>query len=159
MKSTQNRLGDDLELSVWYNADKPGEAANAEKAIYKAFILTEDQHDLRVGTVDFEILTYGEERVPAPPPEYKGTPTLMIGTATVIKVLNTLMSGDVGFTQDVDEEDLTQLRAITQEAYLGGQPPGTAPLTNEQLDKVIDEVGPETAVKSLRSGDNERRLT
>ena len=154
-----NGLGDDLEIALWYNSDRTGEYEKAEEGIYKAFIHTEDQYDIRCGGVEFKILSPGMARVPEPHPDYSGTPKLLIGTATVIKLVTHTLGGHVGFSNDMEEGDLLKLRKLTQEAYMRSNPPGIRMLTNDELDQIIDEVGPETAVKNLDAGTDTRILS
>ena len=143
-----NRVGDLLELSLWFNSEKPDEQSHAEAGIYKAFTSSEEQHGLRLGPVVFEVMDIGDDRVPEPPPEYAGKPRLLVGLAYVDKILPQL-GADVGFVHDLEHDDLQRLRKVTQDAYMLSQPPGIAPLDDGALDDIINEVGPETATKSL----------
>lgn len=147
-----NKVGDTLEVALWFNAEHSVEEENARTGIYNAFLITEDKHELEVGPVQFEVLAPGDERVPEPPSHFSGTPKLMLGFAEVVK-LTPSIGADVGFTHDLEPDDLDKLRQATQRAYFAnrrGQK--VPPLTNEQLDTIINEVGPEVALKSLQRG-------
>lgn len=143
-----NRLGDTLEGAIWYNADQPGERDKAKEGLYKALAITEEKQSLQLGPVSFEDLAPGDERVPEPNPDFAGTPRLMVGFALVVKLLTKTIGADVGFSQDLAPDDLDKLRKVTQRGYLMHNP-GAVPLTNEQLDKYIDETGPETAARQI----------
>jgi len=157
-KRQKNKVGDVMEVSLWFNFEKPGEAEKAKEGIYKAFILTEEKHGVRLGPVDFEVLAPGDERVPEPPGHFGGTPKLMLGFAIVEKLVYQTIGGNHGFTQDLEPDDLETLRALTRKAHKQHKPLAV-PLTDEQADTVINEVGPETAMKSLDSGTDERILS
>jgi len=159
MEEPKSQIGDTLEMAIWYNDQHPQEYANAVKGIYLALTKTEEKYGLRLGPVDFEVLDPGDERVPKPDPKFSGTPKLLVGFAAVVKLVPVTIGEDIGFTEDLDNEALQRLRGVTQGAYLKGKPPDHPPLTDEQLDTIINEVGPEVALKTLHSGNDERRLS
>lgn len=152
-----SKVGETLEASLWFNAEKEGEEQSAKDGIYSVFLVIEDHQGLEMGPVSFTVMEHGDPRVPPPPPEFGGTPKLMVGEAVIVKVRTFDIGVEVGFTQDLEEDDLAKLRKITQGAYLLSKPPGTKPLTDEQLDTIINEVGPETARKTLETGVNQWR--
>jgi hypothetical protein len=152
-----NSVGDTLEMSLWFNAEKPGELAAAEKGLYKSLVLVEQQNFLETGPVTFETMSIGDDRVPEPPPSFQGTPKVLVATCVVIKIIPQL-GDEPGFTQDLDNDDLVRLRKVTQNAYLISQPPGTPLLSDTALDHIIDKYGPDTAVRSLASDVDERSI-
>ena len=143
-----NRLGDTLEVALWYNADQPGEQQSAKHGIYKALGITEDQQALEIGPISFEDLEPGDERCPLPNPDFAGRPRLMVGFALVVKLNTQSIGTEVGFSKDLDPHDLTKLRRLTQRAYQK-ENRGAHPLTDEQLDEYIDDTGPETAARQM----------
>ena len=153
-----SKPGDTLETALWFNAEHPREEHDARTGIYKAFLVMEDHHKIEIGPVTFSVMEHGDPRVPNPPPGFSGTPKLMVGEALVIKKLALTTHGEVGLTNDLKPEDLELLRDVTQKTYFLHNPAGTPPLTNEQLDLIINEVGPETALKSLRDGGDSRSM-
>ena len=154
----KDKVGDTLEVSLWYNSEKPGEYQSAVEGISMALNRTEDLFELRLGPVETEVLEPGDERVPDPNPDFAGTPKLLIGWATVIYVMTSLEGYQEGFTEDLDEEALQTLRKVTQIAYMKNKPANHLRLTDEQLDIIINEVGPETAIKNLRTGTDNRSI-
>ena len=145
-----NKVGDTLEVALWFNSEHSVEEENARRGIMNAFLVTESQHELEVGPVTFEILSVGDARVPEPSPKFAGTPKLMLGFADVVKLTPATIGNDIGFTYDLEPEDLQKLRDATQRAYATnhmGQK--VRPLTDEQLDDIINEVGPSAVLKGL----------
>ena len=69
-----NKVGDVIEVALWYNEDQEGEADKAQEGIYKALVVTEDDYNIRLGTVMFESLEPGNDRVPEPSTFFAGTP-------------------------------------------------------------------------------------
>lgn len=154
----QLQEGDTLELSLWYNDQHPQEFESAQVGIYRAFHETELKLGVKMGPVNFTVLAPGDPRVPEPPKEFQGTPRIMIGEAVVEKLVPVMLTDDIGFTQDLEDKDLETLRAITRRTHRLYHP-FEKELTDEQADAIINEVGPETAMKSLRSGKDERILS
>lgn len=151
-----NKPGDVLEVALWYNADRPGELERAQEGIYKVFYSTEQQHGFVTSPVTFIIMHVGDDRVPEPPDVFSGTPRLLVGEVVIERIFGVVVEEEAGFAADLEPDDLNRLRQLTQNAYLMRWPHGTAPLTDEQLDTIINEVGPDTAARTLSTGTDQR---
>ncbi len=78
--------GDTLEVSLWYNSEKPTENGNARKAIRRVLDKACKFEKVYLTPIEYEDLELGDDRVPEPPKEFAGTPRLMLGFATVVGI-------------------------------------------------------------------------
>jgi hypothetical protein len=94
----------------------------------------------------------GEDRVPPVPDHIAGPDVrLLICEARVAELLKPEIIKSTGFVHDLDERDLARLRRITRRAYAKTKP-GQAALSDAECDAIIERVGPESALKTLRGG-------
>lgn len=93
----------------------------------------------------------GEDRVPPVPAHISGPDVrLLVCEATVLRP-ETQIVKSTGFVHDLDAKDLARLRKITRRAYAKTHP-GQAALNDPECDAIIERVGPESALKTLRGG-------
>lgn len=93
----------------------------------------------------------GEDRVPQVPDHISGPDVrLLVCEARVLRP-ETQIVKSTGFVQDLDAKDLARLRQITRRAYAKTHP-GQARLNDAECDAIIERVGPESALKTLRGG-------
>jgi len=152
-----NRVGDTLEVAIWFNIEYSQEAIDAERGIFKAFRCTEEKHGVRLGEVTLQVLSVGSERVPDPPELYAGTPALMVGTADVVKIVPITVGDEAGFTNDLEPDDLDTLRNITRKAHHRNRP-SDSELTDEQVDATINALGPDIAARALQVDTDPRNV-
>lgn len=100
----------------------------------------------------------GEDRVPLVPDHISGPAVrLLICEATIVHVIPPAVVKASGFVHDLDARDLARLRKITRRAYAKTHP-GQPPLNDAECDAVIERVGPESALKTLRGGVDSKAL-
>ena len=94
----------------------------------------------------------GEDRVPPVPDGLTGPAVrLLICESRVVEALAPQVVRSSGFVHDLDRRDLERLRRITRRAYSRTHP-GQARLTDAECDAIIEEIGPDSAIKTLRGG-------
>ncbi len=149
-----NKIGDTLELALWYNSEKETERPTAERGLRTGLEVLEANYGFAVGEIEIEELSPGDHRVPEPPLGFAGKPRLLVATADIVEITDRQVSM---FCNDLERHDLDRLRGITQTAYARSNP-GKPPLGLDDIDRIINELGPEAAVKSLRSGIDGRSI-
>lgn len=94
----------------------------------------------------------GEDRVPPVPDNLSGPAVrLLVCEARVAGEAKATIIQAPGFVADLDKRDLARLRKVTREAHANIWP--AAPiLTDAECDDVIERMGPDSALKTLRSG-------
>jgi hypothetical protein len=80
------KLGDTLELALWYNGDRLTEKDAARHGIRKAHDIVIRQGGLVTTPLKWGELAPGDERVPEPPRHFAGSPRLMVGTADILAI-------------------------------------------------------------------------
>jgi hypothetical protein len=94
----------------------------------------------------------GEERVPPVPGHISGPGVrLLVCEATVVASLKADIVKSTGFVHDLDKRDLERLRQITRAAHQKAQPMERL-LTDAECDAVIEEIGPQSALATVREG-------
>lgn len=100
----------------------------------------------------------GEDRVPPVPDHISGPNVrLLICEARVAGPAKPAILAATGFVADLDARDLARLRDITRRAHANLYPVA-ALLTDAQCDDVIERLGPDTALKTLRDGVDAKAL-
>ena len=145
------RPGDALEFSVWYNAAKIldpefrfGDQCREPMENICA------SAGLKCGPVSFTVLKPGDDRVPPVPKWLENVrgvlPRLLVGTATAEFPSST---ESPGLVQDLDKSDLEKLRAITRRKHQEFFP-GSPPFRDYECDTMINAMGMEVVLQTLR---------
>lgn len=149
------RPGDMAEVAVWLT----GTETEQQLLHWKTQICeqvkrdTEEQYHVSLGPWHFTEKQVGDDRVPPVPDYIKGPDVrLLVAEAKVgpgrarppIKI-------ESGFVHDLTKEDLQKLRALTRKFY--AKQSGGVPLTDKDCDQIIEALGPEAALKTLRGDD------
>jgi hypothetical protein len=145
-------IGMPIETAVWLTGRETGAQLDAWK---RDCIVEVHRFGMENGVVMSEpVFTEkrpGEERVPQVPDHISGPGVrLLVCEATVLRP-ETQIVRSTGFVQDLDARDLASIRRITRRAYAKANP-GQPPLNDIECDAVIERVGPESALKTLRGG-------
>lgn len=129
------------------------------------------EHGVLIGPVSFSFKKPGEEGVPnvplwlekeldvqgrkpvvvegvAPPRGEPLPPLLLVAEATVTGISPVYAKST--FLSELTPEDLKVLRAITKRAHAQNDPPAL-PLTDMEADRIIEELGPDTAKNAILS--------
>lgn len=142
----------ELEFAVWYDANKHLTPVETVRDSFSEIIdYFCETMGLSRGSIDFDILKPGDDRVPEVPrwleQVHKVVPRLLVVTASVSpRVVES--QGDM--TTELDTTDLTILRGITRRQHRKANPEA-GPLTDQQCDKIIDELGMDVVLSQLRS--------
>lgn len=134
------RKGDIVQVAFWYS--NPDEQAKAKRLI---------RHQIRqaegtciLGPIKWSTLSPEDPRVPPPPEKYPRGTMLLVGEAEVREIRR--LPDPETFVSNLSPRDLLQLRQVTRRAALqNGQT-----LTDEQCDAIIEMLGPDAALKTLR---------
>jgi hypothetical protein len=94
----------------------------------------------------------GDDRVPPVPNHIHGPGVrMLVCEATVVAILKADIIKSTGFVADLDKRDLERLRQITRAAHQKAQPMERL-LTDAECDEVIERIGPQSALATVREG-------
>ena len=111
----------------------------------------ETQHRVLIGPLEFAIKRPGEDRVPPVPDHIQGPDVrLLVGEAKVVYRPDYTIVHYTGFVADLPKRDLMRLRRLTRQAHAKTHPGDR--LTDRHCDQVIESLGPDVAVMTLRNG-------
>lgn len=142
------RVGEVIESAIWITGNEPVEMRRQyEIDVTQAIDDLCDEHGLSHSPVKFIEKRPGDERVPPVPDHIQGDKVrLLIAEATVDypDVCNSVGS----FVANLEKKDLDTLRKITRREWAKKYPVDV--LSDEQCDDYIEELGPESALDTLR---------
>lgn len=111
------------------------------------------QHNVVVGPFIWTIKRPGDDRVPSVPDGISGVDVrLLVGEADIFPGKPTIISNQPGFVHDLTNEDIARLRKLTRCAHQKVQP--GSKLNDQQCDAIIEKLGPDAALRTLRDGAN-----
>lgn len=142
------KIGDVVENSIWVSGDESEEL----KIRYKSDV-REALEDLCVqagyehGPVRMHEKKPGDDRVPPVPDHINGSKVrlLVVETELVEKVVS---PGEPSFINNLEPKDLIRLRKITRDSAFKQM---KIHLTNDQVDEIIEMLGPDSAIDALRA--------
>lgn len=143
------------EFSIWLTGlESDKRLAEEREAMRVAFDRVKESEGVLLGPIAFNELRPGEDRVP-PVPKHIGGPNvrLLYAEATVVGKAPTLVVNS--FLSDLDPVDLMRLRTITRRTAKGY---GQAAMTDEECDRMIEEIGPEAAMEAVRNAVDRRAV-
>jgi hypothetical protein len=146
-------IGMPIEVAVWLTGRETGQQLDAWKKDCRKEI---GRFGLENGVIMSEPAFVeklpGQARVPQVPDHISGPGVrLLVCEATVIASLKADIVKATGFVHDLDKRDLERLRQITRAAHQKHQPLERI-LTDAECDAVIEEIGPQSAMATLREG-------
>lgn len=145
-------MGKILTASLWFNADDPTEKESAKTGIRLAIDIAAQKQGMEHGPVSFRTLEpYDKEIATLPPPQFGPGTKCMVGEAKARPAFH-VVKPKSGFTHELEAADLEILRAKTRQA-LDAAYPNDKDRSNARVDAIINEIGPETALKTLKSDD------
>jgi hypothetical protein len=154
------RIGLPVEVAVWLTGRETDDMIERFKRDCMAelgrFGL---ERDCVMGPATFVEKLPGEDRVPQVPAHVSGPAVrLLVCEAHVVATgMGEAVTKATGFVYDLDRRDLERLRKITRRAYQRRHPE-QAMLTDAECDAIIEEIGPESAIKTLRGGVDSKEL-
>lgn len=143
--------GDVIEAAIWLNGEEQPHMIES----FKKSVLTNTKNQLKdmylePGEFTWTIKRPGEDRVPEVPKEITGLDVrLLVGEAMVFPTKRHVILKQSGFVYDLTKEDLNRLRRLTRQAHAKIQP--GAGLNDKQCDAIIEYLGPDVALKTLRN--------
>jgi hypothetical protein len=140
-------IGDIIESAIWLTGEESLELRKRYKrdVIESIDYLCQEQRYLH-GQIQFTEKKPGQDRVPEVPDHIQGINVrLLVAEAEVVGKAPETSIGS--FTANLDRVDLDRLRAITRRIRLKLY---KQRLTDEECDEVIEELGPEAALDTLR---------
>ena len=140
MQHTIPKLGELREVALWYSGDE--QKARAKHILGVAFNEAEQAFGVVFGPISYHELEAGHQRLGDNAPPEAGAKCL-IAEAEVIGLMP-MPAADAGFIAGLAPADLERLRKATHRAYKKANP-GSAPLRQDVLDRVIGRLAPETA--------------
>src|SRR3990167_11391615 len=128
---------------------KPGDIA--ELSIWLDGTETEQQHGVTLGPIEFTVKRPGDDRVPQVPSHIEGPDVrLLVGEAKVVYAPQYTIQPSTAFVADLDKDDLLKLRVMTRRAHARTHPGDR--LSDKHCDAIIERLGPDVAVQTLRGG-------
>lgn len=127
------------QIERWKNVDCPNIAREAER-----------QNNVVIGPLEFTVKKPGNDRVPTVPAHISGPNVrLLVCEAQTFAGKSDFTSvRGLGFIHDLTPDDLAKLRKMTRRAHAKANPGDR--LNNRQCDRIIESLGPEIAVRTLR---------
>ncbi len=139
------QVGQVFETGDWYAT--PQQKLQVEQSLVIWFAQQGAENNCRFGEIEYEAMPSWHQRAPSPPPE--SGMWFLAGRSRVIWVQPTVTRHVARLTDDLEPKDLDRMRHITRQAYRHRWP-GKPDLTDQQTDDIINAVGPESAIKTLR---------
>jgi len=137
--SERVQVGDVVQAAMWF-------ATPEERVAAKQHIESELAQYWVVGPIEWAEKHPEDAGVPEPPEGSPRSTRLLVAEATVLHLPMVVAEGN--FTAELEAKDLTRLRQITRDACWRFQHRW---LTDAECDAVINELGPDAALKALRT--------
>lgn len=136
-------LGEVIESAIWITGDESHELRKRYEAdVTLAIADLCREHGVIHGPIQWREKRPGTDRVPEVPDHIQGSRVrLLVAEATVTELVPQSSQGS--FIANLEKKDLDRLRALTRKAAKQN-------LSNEQCDAVIESIGPEAAIDTLR---------
>ena len=143
--------GDVLEAAIWLDGRETAE----HRTLYEADLQEQlaragNLHGMVIGPLMWAEKRLGEDRVPKVPDHIVGPDVrLLVAEARVVCRMPDYTDAGGSFVHELDPADLARLRAITRHAH-AWRKPGERRLTDAECDAVIEEIGPDSALRTLK---------
>lgn len=144
--------GETLESAIWLDGcETDMDLRRFKSDVIDAIDKACAENNLLRAPVRFIEKKPGEDRVPPVPDHIQGLDVrLLVAEADITGYAP--KPGARAFVGDLDKKDLDQLRVMTRRAYEASNPGKT--LNDYECDDVIEELGPDTALRTLGIGVN-----
>ena len=139
--------GDIIESAVWLTGDEPQEMRERYKRdVTEAIDYFCHENKFLHGPVTFIEKLPGSERVPAVPDHVQGQRVrLLVAESTI--TAKAVVAPKGSFIANLDKHDLDRLRKITR---IAGVKAYRRIMNDAECDEVIENIGPEAALDTLR---------
>lgn len=145
--------GDVLESAIWLDGTETvAERARFANDVAEAMRAWGRRHGREIGPVTWIEKRPGDDRVPPVPDHIAGPNVRLLVAEAMIVTEGPIQRAKVGFVDDLEPSDAALLRRVTRRAYRRQYPNRrTHPdLTDRQCDTLINDLGPDAAVETLR---------
>lgn len=147
------QIGMPIEVAVWLTGRETNHQMDAWKKDCEAEI---GRFGLENGVIMSQAVYTeklpGDDRVPPVPKHIHGPGVrMLVCEATVVAFLKAEIVKNTGFVADLDKRDLERLRQITRAAHQKSCPLERM-LTDAECDEVIERIGPQSALATVREG-------
>lgn len=150
--------GDILELAIWLaGTETEADLANWKSGCDGIARKCEKEHGVIIAPMEFVVKDVMDDRVPPVPDHISGPDVRLLVGEAIVKAWALTPREDPGFVADIEKDDLERLRAMTRKAHRKAKPRDPA-LTDRQCDQIINSLGPDAAVKTLRGTADGRSL-
>lgn len=152
------KAGDHLELAIWLTGTEPEHQIEHWKTVVCVGLFTDAAklYGLAIAPPEFTIKPVGADRVPPVPSHVSGPDVRLLYAEAKLVPGRPVILRETGFAADLDKDDLAKLRKITRRAHARRHPGDR--LNDRQCDQVIEALGPDVAVKTLRDNRDARNL-
>jgi hypothetical protein len=143
-------IGDVMECAIWLTGTETDGHLTRWKEIDCPNSLRKEANgrEVLVGPITFTEKRPGEERVPQVPGHISG-PDVRLLVAEAVVVGFRSIGGGSSFLLDLEPRDLEKLRTITRRAHRKANP--GEELSDAGCDYIINQIGPEAAMKAVRA--------
>lgn len=147
------RAGDVAEIAIWLTGEETELQVGHWKTVVCAETATEaeKQHNVVLAPWTFEEKRPGEDRVPPVPDHIHGADVRLLVAYAKVYPAKPLVTKESGFVHDLEKDDLAKLRKITRHAHAKAHPGDC--LSDRHCDQIIEMLGPDAAVRTLRGDD------
>lgn len=143
------KLDDLIESAIWITGDESQLTRKRyEQDVIQAIDDLCSEEGFERGPVSFIEKLPGSDRVPEVPDHVHGSRVRLLVCEALIIGKSVLTSAG-SFVDNLDRKDLMRLRIITRTAWIKRNPGQV--LTDGECDHYIEQLGPETAIATLRS--------
>ena len=150
------KIGDTIEAAHWLTGEETVLEVEMHRArVREAMDVLCKQGGFRHGPVRFMELQPDSEGVPEVPDHIQGMDVrLLVGECEIIAKRQQIEKRS--FLGELDRKDLDRLRRITRRAHAKYRP--RERLTDLEVDDIIEQLGPEAALDTLRKAVNGQTL-
>lgn len=131
------------QCSLWYLT--PEQRTKAQAMLQAEFDEMQGLYGVVCGPVKFYDMDASDNRISGKPPELGAR--VLVAEAEVIGLMP-MPAEDAGFIANLAPADLERLRKATHRAYKKTHP-GSAPLRQDTIDRIIGKLGPDVAARML----------
>ena len=143
------KIGDTIEFAIWMTGEETREQIEQfYRDCRQAVAQLSEQEGFNCASPELFVRLPGEERVPKVPDHISGPNVRLLVIETVV-VSKRVIPATSRYVDDLDAVDLARLRIITRREHQAAQP-GAKRLTDAQCDDAINQVAPETALRTIR---------
>ena len=146
------QAGDVLETAIWLNGEETDELLSRFRAdLSKAIVFIEEQEHVIIKPIQFVEKRPDTHRVPPVPAHIHGPNVRLLVAEAEVLCRQPFVVTAGSFLLELESSDLERLRTVTRKV---------APhqLTDAECDEIIEEIGPEAALATVREAVDTGRI-